>query len=186
MKRRRFVIGTGVFAASTSIVLGSGAFTTTTADRSVSISVADEDPNAFLAITAESEIAEVGEDGTIEITIDEQLGTNDGKGVGVDSSYTFWNVFSVQNYGTNPVNVYGEPGHLEDHEGGAGTPEIVEPTDNEITVTLLDGNGNELDIQELQPGDPKETVSVKIDTTDVEPGAEPHQAEYVLVAEAVE
>ncbi|MFP8956485.1 hypothetical protein ACLI4Y_07140 [Natrialbaceae archaeon A-CW3] len=188
MKRRRFVIGTGVLAASTSIVLGSGAFTSTKANRSISISVADEDPNAFLAIDAESEIAEIDdEDGTIEITVDDELGTNGGTGVGTNSTYTFWNVFSVQNLGTKPIDVYGKPGSLSNHEeGDSEKPEIVEPEDSEITVTLLDDNGHELNLEGIHPGDPKEVVSVKLDTSGVESDGSSHLAEYVLIAESVE
>ena len=115
MKRRRFLAGVGGLTAAGGAALGTGAFTSVEAERSVSIDVADDD-RAFLRLeplvkdgikdnpTGRSK--DFGQ--TVSFTIP---GTGDGEsqsaeGVGLDSVYEFHDLLQVSNQGTQPVALY--------------------------------------------------------------------------------
>jgi hypothetical protein len=115
MRRRRFLASVGGLAAAGSAALGSGAFTSVEAERSVSIAVAD-DAYAFLrmnpiidegiggestgrSFTNGSEIA-------FEIPGDENGDNPDAEGVGLDSVYEFHDLVSISNQGTQPVTLH--------------------------------------------------------------------------------
>ncbi|QGX93653.1 DUF1102 domain-containing protein [Haloplanus rallus] len=112
MKRRQLLAGVGMAAAG-STVFGTGAFTSTTAQRSVSVGVANEE-NAYLSLDDElpqgrTENASISEDiqsqGN-ELVLDFN-GNNigGGQGVGKDSIYEFDNIFVIENQGTQPIFV---------------------------------------------------------------------------------
>ena len=109
MKRRNFIIGTGALAAGGGAALGTGAFSAATAERDISVEVAD-DADAYLALESDSEYAEEV-DGVIELDLGQDLGEDQGEHVGLDSSYFFgsgdsdYNVFTVENQGTEEVQV---------------------------------------------------------------------------------
>jgi hypothetical protein len=90
-----------------SLVVGSGAFTSVSADRSVDVAVAD-DADAFLAMVPSDgpngEYAETTGDGTIALDFAEN--SAGGSGVGTDSVYQFDDVFRITNQGTQPVYVW--------------------------------------------------------------------------------
>lgn len=112
MNRRQLLAGLGAAAAGGGAALGTGAFTSVEADRSVNVSVADED-QAYLALdklsaasypnaTFVSQNASTG----ISIDINDATGTeDDGDGVGLDSVYEFDNLFQVKNQGTQDVDL---------------------------------------------------------------------------------
>lgn len=114
MRRRRFLASAGGFAAAGSVALGTGAFTSVEAERSVSISVA-RDYNAFLRLepisdegiddenTGRSFIN--GSQVSFEIPGDEAGENSDAEGVGLDSVYEFHDLVSVSNQGTQPVKL---------------------------------------------------------------------------------
>lgn len=112
MKRRQLLAGLGATAVGGAAV-GTGAFTSTTAQRSVSVSVVDEE-DAYLSLddtlpdarddnSAFSE--EIGSQGN-ELVLDFN-GNNigGGQGVGKDSEYEFDNLFAIENQGTQSVFV---------------------------------------------------------------------------------
>ncbi|WP_136718161.1 right-handed parallel beta-helix repeat-containing protein [Halorientalis salina] len=105
MRRRKLLIGVGGLAGGSGI-LGTGAFTSVSAERSVSVSVADDDA-AFLKLTPSD-----GPNGAYATTTNGQLeldftGTDaGGGGLGTDSTYRFDDVFEVTNQGTQPVGVW--------------------------------------------------------------------------------
>ena len=106
MNRRRLLAVFGA-AAGASGILGTDAFTSVEADRSVSVEVAD-DADAFLSMEPSSgpngEFAETTGDGTIALALtDTDAG---GSGLGTDSIYEFDDVFRVTNQGTQPVYVW--------------------------------------------------------------------------------
>lgn len=117
MNRRRFLTAIGASAGAASLVLGSGAFTTVSAQRTVSVDVAD-DFRAFLrlepltkgGINDES----TGRSGTAGETVSFDIpGIRDGEnphaaGVGPDSVYEFRGLLEVINQGTQPVTVRSE------------------------------------------------------------------------------
>jgi hypothetical protein len=118
MNRRKFVIGLGAASVSGSALTGSGAFTSTSADRSVSITTAPDD-RAFLKLTERGAGRRSFEDGEIigfDLPSPDEgdYGGTDPDGLGVDSVYRFGSdasqdevgLFDVTNQGTQPVSVY--------------------------------------------------------------------------------
>jgi hypothetical protein len=70
VRRRDFVAALGAAAAGGSAVLGSGAFTSVSADRTVNVQVAD-DTNAFLGLVpGDTELVEQNDDGTLQVNLD--------------------------------------------------------------------------------------------------------------------
>jgi hypothetical protein len=120
MKRRQLLGLLGV-VSSGGFAIGSGAFTSVTAERSVAVGVADDD-RAFLRLEPlEDEGIDEDGDGTPELTgrsftngalVQFELpGDEDGEnpnaaGVGLDSVYEFHGLLAVVNQGTQPVEVY--------------------------------------------------------------------------------
>jgi len=121
MKRRKLIAGLGTVAIGSGAATGTGAFNTVSADRSVSISVSD-DENAFLKIEQRGGGRRSYADGRIETVAfdipspsESEYGGTDPEGVGANSVYRFGNdaahdepgLFSVKNQGTQSVEVYG-------------------------------------------------------------------------------
>jgi len=115
MNRRRFLAGVGAFAAAGSAALGTGAFTSVEAERSVSVSVADDD-RAFLRLEPLANEG-IDRDPTRRSFSDDQTvgfeipGNGDGEnpnaeGVGLDSVYEFHDLLEVSNQGTQPVQLW--------------------------------------------------------------------------------
>jgi len=116
MKRRNLIGLIGTLAGTGAV--GSGAFTSVSADRSVSVSLADDD-EAFLRLTERGTGRRSYVDGsTIGFDIpspdEDEYGGTDPEGVGTDSVYRFGGdvshdeagLFGVENQGTQPVRVY--------------------------------------------------------------------------------
>ena len=117
MERRKFLIGAGSLAAGGAAALGSGAFTSVKADRTVTVSTAP-DSNALLRFEAtesneNSAYAEVS-GGTVEVDLD----TPDVGGAGVNQNATtrIFDIFTIQNQGTQPAAVYAQPGPLKEDD----------------------------------------------------------------------
>ena len=123
MNRRNILATIGTIVGTGGFAVGSGAFTTVSAKRAVSVSVADDD-SAFLALTQRASGERSKTDGvpeTIELSIP---GDDEGdypkgnptnpKGLGTDSVYQFGGdaagdepgLFAVENRGTQPVELY--------------------------------------------------------------------------------
>jgi hypothetical protein len=119
MNRRRLLQSVGLLAGGSALSSGTGAFTSTSAERTVEISVVD-DENAYLAMNPSSgsdygRAAEFG-DGQIEFSIP---GFNEstpdgtrGQGVGPDSVYTFGGLVTIRNQGDDTVEVWSKPNDL--------------------------------------------------------------------------
>ncbi|WP_147270892.1 hypothetical protein [Haloplanus salinus] len=110
MQRRKFIAGVGSLAAGAAAVTGTGAFTSVSASRNVSISVA-ADNNAYLQMkeidTPNSEAFVDGSGGrsnTLSISIDET--SANGKGVNEQAVTFFDDLFSITNQGTEPAWVW--------------------------------------------------------------------------------
>ncbi|WP_137284858.1 hypothetical protein [Halorussus salinisoli] len=138
MKRRRFIVGLGGLAAGAGVTLGTGAFTSTSANRRLEVQTAD-DNEALLALTQLGDGKRSIEDDTPEKVefslpgLEERLDDPD-LGLGTDSVYEFdrdadeseqsepvEGLLRIENRGTQPVEVYSE------HE-----------TDSELEVELYD------------------------------------------------
>jgi hypothetical protein len=115
MRRRRFLASVGGLAASGSIALGTGAFTSVEAERSVSIAVAN-DAYAFLRMHPISDEGIDSEDTGRSFTNGNEIefglpGHGDGEnqnadGVGLDSIYEFHDLATISNQGTQPVTLH--------------------------------------------------------------------------------
>jgi len=152
MKKRRLLTILGTLAGGGSLALGTGAFTTVSADRTVSIAVAD-DAYAFLRLNerGSGERSEI-DGGTLKFNIpgddeDQYPSGNptDPDGLGTDSVYRFGEdaahdqsgLFAVRNQGTQPVEVYST------QDSTAGVP----------TVTMFDVDSGDL-LTENSPSAP--------------------------------
>lgn len=153
MQRRNFIIGAGALAAGTGAAVGTGAFSSVEASRDVSVEVAD-DAAAYLALKATSDYAEVDNDGLLELNFGDLGEEGEGEHVGEESSYFFGsgnperNVFTVENQGTNEVEV--DPQYQVLRFDSEGNP--VED-DGELIIALGLGTGNVPEQAELSPGE---------------------------------
>ena len=111
MNRRKYLAALGVLGSGTAAAMGTGAFTSASASRDVSVSVAD-DTNGYLGLSASpnenGEFASVdtssGGDG--EIALDFGASDGGGSGVGLNSTYNFDDVFRIENQGTQTIYVW--------------------------------------------------------------------------------
>ncbi|MFC7165622.1 hypothetical protein [Halospeciosus flavus] len=120
MKRRQLLTGLVALTGGGSLALSSGAFTSVSAERTVSVSVTDDD-TALLRLTQRGSGRRSFTDGATE-TIgfdfpdpdENEYGGTDPEGLGTDSVYRFGGdaahdetgLFAVENQGTQPVHVY--------------------------------------------------------------------------------
>ena len=135
--RRSVLIGLGGLVAGGGALLGTGAFTTVEAERTVNVQTAG-DASAFLGLTPARDGDEfVSEtDGTIQIDLD---GTDaDADGLNQNAKTTFRNLVTVSNNGTQEVNSLTLTMAVS---GGSGN---VNANDTfEFTVSPDDGNDNQ-------------------------------------------
>jgi hypothetical protein len=109
MQRRKFIASIGSVAAGAAAVTGTGAFTSTTAERSVEVSVA-ADSDSFLALNpaggANGAYAEqTGDESTLEFNFDEQASNEGGQGLNPDATTVIAKIFTIANQGTQPVGI---------------------------------------------------------------------------------
>jgi len=173
MQRRKFVIGLGALAAGGTAAVGSGAFSSVSAERSVSVKTT-EDTNANLAFFANDEFegnedtyVMESENGTIELTFDN---------VNRDAVTTYDDLFVVQNNGTQSIRLFvandpGEPGEDPIWGSGVGTDgpmDIKHPEGG----SMVGGNFQQTRAEgsiELEPGE-KLTLTVLLDTRGFDDG----------------
>jgi len=127
MDRRKFLIGTGSLAAGAAGAVGTGAFTSTRAERAVNVKVASDD-DAFLSLDASvSEYAE--ETGkTVEFQFNDAAGAS-GSGLNANADTLFSDVLRVKNEGTDTARLrVGSPNLFSLPDG----PMLVAYTDDEI------------------------------------------------------
>lgn len=100
MRRRKFIIGTGALAAGSAAAVGSGAFTSVSAARSVNVAVTGDD-SALLALQScngpNGAYADIGDDGQFELNIPD---------LNPNAFTRLDNVFTITNQGTQSVVVY--------------------------------------------------------------------------------
>ncbi|NHX34985.1 MULTISPECIES: hypothetical protein [Halolamina] len=114
MQRRRLLTGLGALVGGGSLAVSTGAFSSVSAERSVSVGLAD-DAYAFLRMSPISDDGLGGETGRsstngevveFEIPGDDEGENADAQGVGVDSVYEFHDLLEISNHGTQTVEVY--------------------------------------------------------------------------------
>lgn len=108
--RRNVLIGLGGVVATGGAVLGTGAFTTVTAERTVNVETAG-DASAFLGLepaarngTPENPYVEQSDD-TVQITLENPDGSNEANatGVNVNAETVFRNLVTITNNGTQDI-----------------------------------------------------------------------------------
>ena len=158
MQRRRLLLGVGT-AAGVAGAVGSGAFTSVSAQRDVTVQVAD-DSDALLSLQPgtgpNAEAFTTVSDGLVGLDFSETAGG--GSGLGTDSTYQFDGLLSVRNRGTQRVYVYARV------SGGVSNDELYFYPGSDTTVQLRD-RANE--VVELAPGE-SQTVGVFVDTSALE------------------
>lgn len=152
MKRRQLLAGLGATAAGGAAV-GTGAFTSTTAQRSVSVSVADEE-DAYLSL--DDTLPDARDDNS---AYSEQLGSQGnelvldfngnniggGQGVGKDSEYEFDNLFAIENQGTQSVFV--QIDNVDIDSNGAQSGAYIEfYVTSDSDQERIDGSTQELEL----------------------------------------
>jgi hypothetical protein len=114
MKRRKLLLGISTIAGVGGI-LGSGAFSSVSAERTVSVAVANDNraylrmkpiPKAGISGDTVGRSETYGDAVSFTIPGDGPGENQDAEGVGVDSVYEFHDLMSVENQGTQPVEVY--------------------------------------------------------------------------------
>lgn len=142
MERRKFLIGTGALASGSAAAVGTGAFTNVSADRSVSVDVAD-DASAYLSIEPQNtangeEYASVSSDGTVELDFS---GTDTGaSGLNRNAETTIRDILRVRNQGTQDIIV-----------GVSGLPNFMSIYTDDGTVAA-NGKSTSLNQDSSDPG----------------------------------
>jgi hypothetical protein len=108
MERRKFLIGAGSLAAGSAAAVGTGAFTSVSAQRNVTVQVED-DMDAFLQLdstlkSSTNDVFASTENG--RLVIDVSNTDAGGEGVNENAVTTLDQVFKLQNHGTQPVNIW--------------------------------------------------------------------------------
>lgn len=113
--RRKFITGLGALAAGSAAAVGTGAFTSVTADRAVTVNI-EGDANAYLGLSATNSANgaytnESGDDGKISINFDDLTGGDDrtvadgGSGVNYRAKTVAEDVFRITNQGTQGAEI---------------------------------------------------------------------------------
>lgn len=178
MQRRKFVIGLGALSTGTAAAVGTGAFTSVTADRDVEVAVA-EDADAFLRLEAVEGSANADafveeEDGTIAIDITETEQSGEDGGLNPNAETVIDDLFVIQNRGTQEIEVKID----EEFEPIKANVLEVEGSESADTDDLLSGS------QTLSVGD-EATIGLVLDTEGFDQDDE-LDADFTIVAEAVD
>lgn len=114
MQRRKFLAGLGTLAAGSAAAVGTGAFTSVEANRSVSVTT-NSDDDAFLAFetgdATNSDYASGANSGTVSIDLDSDAGVG-GSGVNKEGTSQINDIFKIRNQGTQAVVVYVDPSSI--------------------------------------------------------------------------
>ena len=103
MERRKFVVGLGALASGSAAAMGTGAFNSVSANRGVSVEVAD-DSSAFLGLNATSKYSSESGSGQLNINLDSASNGN-GTGINADATTNILNVFEITNNGNQEVAI---------------------------------------------------------------------------------
>lgn len=187
MKRRTFVLGLGTTATGSGAMIGSGAFSSAEAERTVSVETAN-DSDAYLALTepeGATDDRSFRRDGVLRFRftgLQERLepGTNaqNPEGLGEDSVYRFGNetngnpLFLARNQGTQTIELYSRQ---EDTEG---LPHVQIFNVNTGDLLTEDGTTTVLDTGNSVP------LGLQIDTTNIDTRDDPYDVSLTIVGEA--
>ncbi|RDZ44981.1 hypothetical protein C5B91_08420 [Haloferax sp. Atlit-10N] len=178
INRRNILIGLGALVGGGGALVGTGAFTTVSAAREVSVSTAG-DGSAFLQLGSSSPYVDDDTDGTLRLTLDA-----DGQGSGEDAGFnenavtTLTDVFTITNNSAeanNSVQVgLGSSStavpETSDLKGSVTLTVGSSDSSEDVDVTFSVGSLDSPNTPTLDPGE-SVTVDVKVDTTVSSTGA---------------
>jgi len=164
--RRKFIAGLGALATSSAAALGTGAFSSVEAERSVSVEVGG-DNNAYLGLRAERDdiISDDG-DGQLSLDLGSQTTDKGGEGFNKEAVTEIEGVFRITNQGTEEVGTgfaTGSPVMFQN------LTDEIEPVDG-VTLTVQNSQSFDGGVQAavLSSGD-STLVDVEVDTDTYSP-----------------
>ena len=175
MERRKFIIGAGALTAGSAAALGTGAFSSVTAERDVVVDVAD-DSDALLAIeetpnSSNTDYVTVdGDSGAfgIDVSSDNTQLDENPDGLNPDATTIIRSLVDITNQGTQPVLVW-----IEDQPDGIGFFADNFQTDRPDTGLGIGGQTNNAplgdpraDLHYLKPGESLTDVGFYGEPTD--------------------
>ena len=150
MNRRQLIALMGALGGGGAIATGTGAFSSQTADRSVSVSVSGDNAGAYLRIgESNPELTDFINRDSPGSKFDIALGGatgNGGSGINTRATTTFENLFEIQNQGTQEIEVNVDPLAFSTGTGGAPALTLQVPTSSFPTFTLGPGDTEEITI----------------------------------------
>ncbi|OYR62888.1 DUF1102 domain-containing protein [Halorubrum ezzemoulense] len=165
MQRRKFVVGLGALASGGAAAIGTGAFTSVEADRSVDVEVAG-DANAYLALKQipgepNSQQYVTNQSGEIGFDFSDSNGNVNGTGFNPDATTEVDNLLMVANQGTQSAFVSVDLSNLT-----TGSADVMIYADGASGNTGYTGSGTDITTNtvELAPGDSM-TINLEVDTT---------------------
>lgn len=128
MNRRKLLMAMGVTVSSGALATGSGAFTSASIDRTVSVDI-DSDSQAYLSLVPGPDNGEYvnDDDGLFKIGLASSNGNVVGTGLNSDSLFVFEEVFRIQNSGSQPVDVTPSPLVFSDTDSGDTLLYVIVP-----------------------------------------------------------
>jgi hypothetical protein len=165
MQRRNLLIGMGSLTVGGAAAVGTGAFTSVTAERTVKVNVVG-DQNAFLGIqqtgSANSQdYVDIASSGEVELILDDS--DNGGSGFNPGAETEIDNLLKIVNQGTQTIYFWV---NFEDPDNDKDTPQFDDENiwfypNGDTTDKLNDNDGEVLG---LTPGE-SATLGLKADTT---------------------
>jgi len=142
MERRKFIAGLGSLTAAGAAGIGTGAFSSVSADRAVAVTNAD-DSDALLALDAKASLAnsayadDSGNAISIDLNNDDLNGASTNgaaKGVNSDATTKILEIFEVKNQGTQNVFVYVDPDDITPQSVGddGSAPIYIDPQASDL------------------------------------------------------
>jgi|APHM01.1.fsa_nt_gi Protein of unknown function (DUF1102). len=143
MNRRQLIALMGAIGGGGAVATGTGAFSSTSADRSVSVNVAG-DTSAYLRLASSNpELTQFvnrnSPNSEFDIALDGDSG-NGGSGINTRATTTFDNLFEIQNQGTQEVEVNVDPLAFSTETGSAPALTLQVPSSDFPTFTLGPGD----------------------------------------------
>ncbi|WP_152418666.1 DUF1102 domain-containing protein [Halorubrum distributum] len=145
MERRKFVVGLGALASGSAAAVGTGAFTSVTADRQVDVEVAG-DASAYLGIDGtgssnsstfvDTSGGEVSFDFSSSNTNSVDSGGNVGNGFNPNSVTVIDSLLQVANQGTQSVEFYADLSGIDLSDGDGGQAYVA------LQPVTVDSNGD--------------------------------------------
>lgn len=188
MNRRTVIAGLGSLTASSTLAVGTGAFTSVSAERSITIETA-QDSDALLKLDALGEAERSRAGNTVEFEFPslreqerDELNPQNPQGLGTDSVYRFASdvngsngLFRITNQGTQSIDVYSTQAGSTD-----SVPEVDIFAVENGEVLLPDDPYTELGTGESL------RLGFEIDTSDVDVRDDPYEVTLQIVGEATE